>query len=112
MHFCLFVLFFNLHELCINFRGMVHSSFNHLPFMHHFTQSCFHILIAQAGAAGTKPELSQVKMYFSRQQMCSWRLDLCTIAKKDNSEGSFVSAGNIYSRKMPLMESKHSHLTR
>lgn len=87
---------------------MVHSSFNHLPFMHHFTQSCSHRLIAQADAAGTKPEVSQVKMYFPRQQMCSWRLDLCTIAKKDNSEGSFVSDGNIYSRKMPLMESKQS----
>lgn len=78
----MFVLFFNLHELCIDFRGMVHSSFNHLPFMHHFTQSRSHSLIAQADAAGTKRELSQVKMYFSRQQMCSWRLDLCTIAKK------------------------------
>lgn len=102
IHFCLFCFFFNLHELCINFSGMVHSSFNHLPFMHHFTQSCSHSLIAQAGAAGTRPRLSQVKMYFSRQQMCSqhsWRLDLCTIAKKDNFKGSFSLCWEYLQRK-------------
>lgn len=49
-------------------------------------------MIAQAGTGGTKPQLSRVKIYFSRRQMCSqhsWRLELCTIAKYDNSKGSF-----------------------